>query len=79
MIYAALFEDDSDDEDEEKKNKEIKVTSSYTGEFVKGKRTEGTLTYENGDVFTGEFTAEGLRDSGSMKFMNGDEFAGIFQ
>lgn len=71
-----MFADDSEEDEEEKKEK---ITSYYIGDFEENRRTEGTLTYENGDVFTGIFTAEGLRESGCIKFKNGDEFAGIFE
>lgn len=64
FIYAKLFEDDSEDEDGVAS--QPSVTANYIGEFVDGKRTEGTLTYENGDVFTGIFTEDGIRESGSI-------------
>ena len=81
IIYATLFDDDEDDSDEEEKKEEktTKVTSMFVGEFYKGKRREGTLTYENGDEYTGSFDENGLRESGSIKFLNGDEFAGLFE
>ena len=81
IIYATLFDDDEDDSDEEEKKEEknTKVTSMFVGEFCKGKRREGTLTYENGDEYTGNFDENGLRASGSIKFLNGDEFAGLFE
>ena len=75
FIYGKMFEDDSEDEE----SKTEIVTSDYIGEFVEGRRTEGTLTYENGDVYTGTFTEHGLRESGGIKFRNGDNFAGIFE
>lgn len=74
FIYAKIFEDDS----EEEENSKASVTANYNGDFCEGKRTQGTLTYENGDVYTGIFTEKGLRESGSIKFVNGDEFAGLF-
>ena len=78
LVYAQLFEDDSEDESEENSTSQ-RVTSMFVGDFREGKRTEGTLTYENGDVYTGTLTQDGLRESGSIKFINGDEFAGLFQ
>ena len=80
LIYANIFEDDEEESDEEEKKEEAaKVTSMFVGQFEKGKRKEGTLTYENGDEYTGSFSADGLRESGSIKFFNGDEFAGLFE
>lgn len=75
LVYSKIFADES--EEEEEKTEEI--TSFYIGDFEENRRTEGTLTYENGDVFTGIFCANGLRESGCIKFKNGDEFAGIFE
>ena len=75
FIYAKIFEEDSEDEEDTKPS----VTANYVGDYHEGKRTQGTLTYENGDVYTGIFTEAGLRESGGIKFFNGDEFAGIFE
>ena len=74
MMYAKIF-DDSDEEDGEEPSK----PPVFFGQFVDGKKVEGTLVYENGDSFTGEFTEDGLRDSGCLSFKNGDEFAGLFE
>lgn len=79
FIYAQIFEDDSEEDEEQKDAAKQTVTANYVGEFVEGKRTEGTLTYDNGDIFTGIFNEAGIRESGSIKFSNGDEFAGLFE
>jgi len=75
FVYGKIFADDSEEEEESKET----ITSMFMGQFVEGKRKQGTLTYENGDVYTGEFTEDGLRETGEIKFMNGDEFAGLFE
>ena len=77
LIYADLFADDEEDDGDA--DAEKRVTSMFVGEFRQGKRVEGTLTYGNGDVYTGTITEDGLRDSGSIMFANGDEFAGLFE
>ena len=78
FTYVDIFADDSEEEEEENKQ-EVKITANYVGAYVNGKRTEGTLTYENGDKYIGVFNEEGLRESGSLLFLNGDEFAGMFE
>ena len=53
FVYCNIFEDDSEEEEEE--NKKQTITANYVGAYVNGKRTEGTLTYENGDKYVGVF------------------------
>lgn len=79
LIYAKMFEDDEDASDDSEEAKKPSCTPMYVGDFVEGKRTEGTLTYDNCDVFTGIFNDKGMRESGVIKFANGDEFAGVFE
>ena len=79
FTYVNIFEDDSEEEEEEENKKNLQITANYVGAYVNGKRTEGTLTYENGDKYVGVFNEEGLRESGSLIFLNGDEFAGMFE
>ena len=78
FIYAKIFESDSEDE-EEGEGKKPTITANYVGEFTYGKRASGTLTYDNGDVYTGIFSESGLRETGSIKLANGDEFCGVFE
>lgn len=52
FVYAKMFADDSEEEEEAEQT----TTSFYVGEFENNRRVEGTLTYENGDAFTGTFT-----------------------
>ena len=80
FIYAKLFEDDDEYDDEgEVKASALNVTPMFVGEYRYGKRVEGTLTYENGDVYTGTFDEDGLRVSGQLKYVSGDDFAGLFE
>ena len=85
LIYGKIFDDESSEEEDEDgaeggKGQKFNVTANYVGDFVEGRRTEGTLTYDNGDVFTGVFNEKGIRESGSIKFAaSGDEFAGLFE
>jgi hypothetical protein len=53
--------------------------SQFKGTYKDGKRVEGTLRYENGDVYVGTFDADGMKECGVQRFENGDEYSGEFK
>lgn len=53
--------------------------AEFKGTYKNGKRSEGTLKYENGDTYFGTFDAEGMKECGVQKYANGDEYSGEFK
>ena len=78
VVYEGQWADD-------KPNGEGTMTrqgSIHTGQFRAGDMTQGTIRYENGDVYTGEGGGDGLsrpNGSGEMIYANGDKYTGMWR
>lgn len=53
--------------------------SQFRGIYKEGRRLEGELRYENGDIYYGTFNEEGMKECGVQKYENGDEYSGEFK